>query len=153
MVQSAGAGKWVTVGGEDGSSSCTDCCSITATKPALDAGEFFKCLGVVHHQRNLRVQLVHVVLQGLNFTDLLNDFLPETLNCQFFLEISFGIVEEVYKVLDCPNADVCPKGELAVLFPCLLRTDESLDLDDLFEVLPIVPSLLLEFPALNGASE
>jgi len=153
MIQSAGAGKWVTVGGKDGSSSGIDRCGIATTEPALDTGELLKRLSVVHHQGNLRVQLVHAVLQGLNLADLLNDFLAETLDSQLFLVIGFGIVEEMYEVLDCSDADVCSEGELAILFSCFLRTDEGLDVDDLFEILPVVPSLRLEFPALNSTSK
>lgn len=153
MVQSAGAGERVTVGGEDGSSSGADRCGITATEPTLDTDELLKRLCVVNHQGNLRVQLVHAVLQGLNLTDLLDDFLAETLDSQLFLEVGFGIVEEVHKVLDCSNADVRSDSELTVLLPSFLRTDESLDVNDLLEVLPVVPSLRLEFPALDGTSE
>jgi len=150
MIQSTWAGKWVTVGSEDGSSSGIDGWGVATTEPTLDTGELFECLRVVYHESDLRVQLVHAVLQGLNLADLLNDFLAETLNSQFLLEIGLGIVEEMHKVFDCSNADVCSKGELAVLLPRLLRTDESLNVDDLLEVLSVVPSFRLELPALDG---
>src|ERR1700760_3891365 len=59
----------------------------------------------------------------------------------------------MYKVLYCPDADVRSKGELAILLPRFLRAHESLNVDDLLEVFPIIPSLRLEFPALNSTSK
>jgi len=59
----------------------------------------------------------------------------------------------MYEVLDCSNADVRSKGELTVLLPCFLRTDEGLDVDDLLEILPVVPSSRLELPALDSTSK
>ena len=153
MIQSTGASKWVTVGSEDGSSGGTDRRAIAAAEPTFDTGELFECLCVVHHQGDLRVQLVYAGLQGLDFTNLLNDFLAETLDSQLFLEVSFGIIEEMYKVLDSSDADVRSKGELTVLFPRFLRADKSLNVDDLLEILPVVSSLRSELPTLNSTSK
>ena len=89
MVQSAGASKRVSVGGENGSSSCTDRSGITTTEPAFDTDELLECLRIVDHQGNFRIQLVHAGLQGLDLTDLLDDFLAETFNSQLLLEICF----------------------------------------------------------------